>query len=75
MDAELSQQSKSSGSERMKISRERRRKGLRCVTLQIRESEVDALIHLGHLQSVARNDVKAIQSAMYAYLDQTLRVS
>jgi hypothetical protein len=55
--------------ERMRLHRERRRQGLRCL---MRETEIDALIRKGLLKSETRNDPSAIIEAFYAYLNRTL---
>jgi hypothetical protein len=56
----------------MRRHRQRRRDGLRCLTIQIRETEVDALIRGGLLRPETRNDANAIIKALYVYLDHTL---
>jgi hypothetical protein len=58
--------------ERQRAYRQRRRDGLRCVTLEIRDSEIDALIGKQLLKPETRNDLRAIIEAFYAFLDQTL---
>ena len=58
--------------ERMRAHRQRRRDGLRCLTLEIRDEELDALIGKGMLKADARNDADAIRDALYAHLDHTL---
>jgi hypothetical protein len=61
---------------RMRLYRERRRSGLRCLIIELRETEIDALIRRGLLKSEMRNDTAEIIDALYAHLDQTLsRVS
>jgi hypothetical protein len=57
---------------RMRRHRERRRDGLRCMTIELREAEVRALIRRGHLEEVARNDLRAVTSAFYKFLDRSL---
>jgi hypothetical protein len=52
--------------------RERRRDGLRCLTIEIRETEIDVLIGKGMLKADARNYPDAIRDALYAHLDRTL---
>ena len=42
---------------RMRRHRERRRDGMRCVTIELRETEILALIRKGHLTDDARNDL------------------
>ena len=57
---------------RMRRHRERRRDGLRCMTIELRETEVSALIRKGLLSDDARNDLKAVKRAFYGFLDRTL---
>jgi hypothetical protein len=64
--------SRSPAAERMRSHRERRRKGLRCLTIELRETEIGVLIQKGLLKSDARNDLYAIRDALYAHLDRTL---
>ena len=52
--------------------RKRRRDGLRCLRIEIRETEIDALIELGLLRNDDRQDRNAILSAVYAFFDRTL---
>jgi hypothetical protein len=63
---------RSTAAERMRRHRERRRDGLRCLTIEIRDSEVDALIRKQLLKFETRNDPSAIIDALYAFLDRTL---
>jgi hypothetical protein len=58
--------------ERMRAHRQRRRDGLRCLTIEVRETEIDALIRKGTLKADARNDPDAIRDALYAHLERTL---
>jgi hypothetical protein len=58
--------------DRMRHHRERRRLGLRCVMIQLRETEVDNLNPNGFLRPGARNDPYAVQMALYAFFDRTL---
>ena len=57
---------------RMRRHRERRRDGLRCVTIELRETEVTALIRKGFLKEDAGNDDRAVKSAFYGFLDRAL---
>ena len=66
---------RSAAAERMRRHRERRQFGLRCVTLQVRDGEIEELIRRGLLQADMRNDVHEIREALYAHLDRTLRVT
>jgi hypothetical protein len=60
---------KSPAAERMRRHRERRRDGLRCLTIELRETEIDALISK---KADARNNPDAIRDALYAHLEHTL---
>jgi hypothetical protein len=57
---------------RMRRHRERRRDGLRCMTIELRETEIDALVRKSFLQQDARNDRRALKTAFYGFLDRTL---
>jgi hypothetical protein len=56
----------------MRQHRERRRKGLFCLVLEIRASEINTLVRKGLLKSETRNSERAIRQALYAFLDRTL---
>jgi hypothetical protein len=58
--------------ERMRRHRQRRRDGLRCLVIELRETEIDELIRKGLLRLETRNDTSAIIAALYAHLDRTL---
>jgi hypothetical protein len=58
--------------ERMRRHRQRRRDGLRCLVIELRETEIDELIRKGLLKPETRNDTSAIIDALYAHLDSTL---
>jgi hypothetical protein len=46
---------------------------MRCMTIELREVEVTALIRKGFLKEDARNDPRAaVMSASYGFLDRTL---
>ena len=53
----------SAAAKRMRYHRERRREGLRCVTIELRETEIDELIRRKLLQADVRNDVHGIRNA------------
>jgi hypothetical protein len=63
---------RSAPAERMRRHRERRRDGLRCLTIELRETEIDALVRMGLLRPEMRNDANAIIEALYAHFDCTL---
>ena len=60
---------RSAAAERMRRHRQRLRDGLRCLVIELRETEIDDLIRKGLLKSETRNN--AID-ALYAHLDNTL---
>jgi hypothetical protein len=62
----------SAAAERMHLHRERRRQGLRCIIVELRETEIDALVRRGLLEAETRNDKYAVRMALYEYLDRTL---
>ena len=57
---------------RMRLHRARRSAGLRCLTLEVRESEIAALIRKGLLSPASQKDSTAIRNALYAMLDRQL---
>jgi len=61
---------RSAAAERMRLHRERRRKGLRCLTIELRETEIDALIHRGLLKWETRNDPVVVKRALYVFLER-----
>ena len=63
---------RSSAAEPMRLHRERRRDGMRCLMIELRVTEVDALIRRGLLNNDMRNDPSAIIDSLYAFLDNTL---
>ena len=62
----------SSAAERMRRHRKRRRNGLRCLPIEISETDIEGLTRLGLLPAEMRNDLSAIVSALYKHLDRTL---
>ena len=68
----ISSPSISAAAERMRRHRERRREGLRCLMIELRETEIDELIRKGLLKLEMRNDTNAIIEGLYAHLDRTL---
>ena len=63
---------RSAAAERMRRHRQRLRDGLRCLVIELRETEIDDLIHKGLLKSETRKNASAIIDALYAHLDNTL---
>jgi len=66
---ELGQAAFSIRAERMRRHRERRRGGLRCLIIELRETEIDALARNGFLKTDACNDLRAIEMALYNFLN------
>jgi hypothetical protein len=62
----------SAAAKRMRDHRERRRLGLRCVTVQLRATEIEVLLRTNLLKADARNDARAVRDALHTYLDRTL---
>jgi hypothetical protein len=56
----------------MRRHRKLRRDGLRCLTVQLRETEIDMLICKALLEPEMRNNRIAIITALHAHFDQTL---
>ena len=63
---------RSAAAERMRRHRERRRDGLRCLMIELRETEIEALARNGFLKADARHDLYAIEMALYEFLQRTL---
>jgi hypothetical protein len=61
---------RSPAAERMHLHRERKKNGMRCVMIELRETEIDALIRKGFLKADARNDTQVIIDALYSYFDR-----
>jgi len=55
---------------RMRRYRARRREGLRLVQVQLRETEVDALIESGWLEEHSRNNSNAVIDALHRLFDR-----
>jgi hypothetical protein len=63
---------RSAAAERMRRHRERRQVGLRCITIQVWDREIETLIQRGLLPAEMRNDLHEIREALYVHLDRTL---
>ncbi len=64
--------SPSPAAQRMRRHRERRRDGMRCLRVELRETEIDALVRKGLLKPGTRHDLNAVADALYDYLERTL---
>ena len=63
----------SPSADRMRRHRQRRRNGLRCLRIELRETEIEALISMRLLRECDRDDPNAIIGALYEFLDRNLR--
>ena len=66
-------QGHSTAAERMRRHRQRRSRNLRCVMVELREREIDALIRRAGLPPYDRADHAAIRKALYGFFDDHLR--
>ena len=57
---------------RMRRHRQRRRDGLRCIVIELGETEIDGPIRMKSLKAEMRNNAGAITNALYRYLDRAL---
>ena len=62
----------SAAAKRMRLHRYRRQQGLRCITAELRDTEIDTLVRMGLLEAEMRNDLKAIKKALHEFLDAVL---
>jgi hypothetical protein len=61
-----------SAAERMRVYRERRRNGLRCVRVLLHETEIDALIRKGFLNQERRHSPNAVDAALNGFICDAL---
>lgn len=57
---------------RRRLHRERRRDGMRCLMVELHDTEINALVRAGLLKPETRHDRNAIADALYAHLEWTL---
>ena len=62
----------STAATRMRLHRQRRRQLIRCVTIQLHELEVEALVKKGWLNAELRNDPAALVEALHGHLGYSL---
>ncbi len=58
--------------ERMRLHRQRKRAGYRCITIELRATEIEALVQRRFLDREQSSDLTAIRSALYAFLDRAM---
>jgi hypothetical protein len=61
----------SAAAERSRQYRERQRKGLRCVRIQLDATEVDVLVRRGYLEAKDRDNGKAVQTAAAIFVSDS----
>jgi hypothetical protein len=64
--------SRSASAVRMRQHRARRRKRMRCLTIELRNSEIEEFIRRKRLSPEDRDDPKALRRTVHQYLDDTL---
>jgi hypothetical protein len=64
--------SRSTSAARMLRHRERRRRGLRFLGIELREREIEALIRRGRLNPDHRANAAAVRQALYGFLNHYL---
>jgi hypothetical protein len=69
------QPSISPAASRMRRHRQRRRDGFSCVVVELRETEIDALVDKGLLKPDTRHSKNAIINALHAFFDHTLSMT
>jgi hypothetical protein len=57
----------------MRWSRQRKRRGLKCYTIDVRDSEIETLVRDCYLQAERRGNKAAVVNALHAFLDQNLK--
>ena len=60
--------------ERMRLHRLRKRAGYRCVTIELRATEIEALVQRRLLDREQSSDLTAIRKALYAFLDRAMPI-
>ena len=60
---------------RMRRHRKRRRDGLRCLTVELRKTEIDMLVCRALLEPEMRNNKNAIIRALHDHFDLTLSLT
>ncbi len=60
------------GNQRVALSRRRRREDIMFVGIEVLPTERDALIRMGFLNKIARNEKAAVRDALYAFFENHL---
>jgi hypothetical protein len=56
----------------MRRSRKRRREGLRCLRIELRATEIDALVRKKYVKTEARDERNALIQGLYEFLEEKL---
>jgi hypothetical protein len=64
----------SPGARRVRRYMERRRNGIRCLTIELSGAQIEALIAMDHLAPADRDDLREIHAALRRFFDEQLRV-
>ena len=59
---------------RMRLFRDRRRSGMRCITVEVHQSELTWLVQNNLLSPEAIDDPREIADALHTFFDQSLRM-
>jgi len=62
----------STSAERMRTHRQRLQRGLKCVTIELRTSEIKELIRRGFVTEGIETSTEAIRKGLYSFLDHNL---
>jgi hypothetical protein len=57
---------------RARLSKQRKRQGLRCITVLLHKAQIGHLVHKGLLPDDQRGDREAVRRALDGFLDQAL---
>jgi hypothetical protein len=57
---------------RMRLHRKRRRKGMRCVPVEIHDDCIEGLVRKGYLEPPSRNDRDALAFAVSCFINDAL---
>ena len=68
-----SAQQRRGSANRMRLHRERMRRGLSCITVEVRSTEIAALIRSGYLPRERWRDKSAVIAAVHDFLDTNLK--
>jgi hypothetical protein len=65
----MRQLSERAGAIRMRWLRDRRRRGFRCVTVEVGVDDITGLIARGFLDRLQQDDASAVKAALHRWLD------